>query len=137
MIIVDTGPLVALLDSDDRHHHRCRTWLSNNTEPLAVPVPVITETCYFIERDSGPDLEADFLDTFNSGGAFEMIDLHPHDWLRARDLIRTYADLPLGVVDASVIAVAERLGATQIATLDVRHFTIVRPIHHPNFQILP
>jgi predicted nucleic acid-binding protein len=57
--------------------------------------------------------------------------------IRARDLIRTYADLPLGVVDASVIAVAERLRATQIATLDVRHFTIVRPSHHPSFQLLP
>lgn len=137
MIIVDTGPLVALLDSDDRHHHRCRTWLADNTDPLVVPVPVLTETCYFIERDSGPNLEAAFLDTFGSGGAFEMIDLRPDDWVRARDLIRTYADLPLGVVDASVVAVAERLGAIQIATLDVRHFTILRPSHVPNFQLLP
>jgi hypothetical protein len=137
LIIVDTGPLVALLDSDDRHHHRCRTWLADNTDPLVVPVPVLTETCYFIERDSGPGLEAAFLDTFGSGRAFEMIDLRPDDWVRARDLIRTYADLPLGVVDASVVAVAERLGATQIATLDVRHFSIVRPSHVPNFQLLP
>ena len=54
LIVVDTGPLVALLDADDRHHEHCRTWLAANEEPLFVPVPVVTETCYFIERDSGP-----------------------------------------------------------------------------------
>ncbi|MCU1493592.1 MAG: hypothetical protein JWO62_1356 [Acidimicrobiaceae bacterium] len=64
MIVVDTGPLVALLNADDRHRERCRTWLAANDEPLAVPVPVVTETCYFIERDSGPEVEADFLASF-------------------------------------------------------------------------
>jgi uncharacterized protein len=54
VIVVDTGPLVALLDADDRHHQRCRVWLAANNEALVVPVPVVTETCYFIERDSGP-----------------------------------------------------------------------------------
>ncbi len=112
MIVVDTGLLVALLDADDRHHERCATWLGVNDEALVVPIPVVTETCYFIERDSGPALEANFLQSFGAGETFEMIDLRPGDWARAADFIRTYADLPLGVVDASVMAIAERLGST-------------------------
>ena len=137
MIVVDTGFLVALLDADDRHHERCRTWLGANDEPLVVPVPVVTETCYFIERDSGPEIEADFLESFGPGETFEMIELRPGDWSRVADLVRTYADLPLGVVDASVMAIAERLGSTQIATLDHRHFTVVRPAHASTFELLP
>ncbi|MFZ0666255.1 MAG: PIN domain-containing protein [Acidimicrobiales bacterium] len=137
MIVVDTGPLVALLDADDRHLERCRAWLAANTERLVVPVPVVTETCYFIERDSGPDIEADFLESFDPHGPFEMVHLQPSDWTRVTSLLRTYADLPLGVVDASVVAVAERLGATQIATLDLRHFTVVRPSHIPGFELHP
>ena len=137
MIVVDTGPLVALLNADDRHHERCRTWLASNGEPLAVPVPVVIETCYFIERDSRPEIEADFLASFGPDGIFEMVDLRPDDWARAAEHIRTYADLPLGVVDAAVVAVAERLQATRIATLDHRHFNVVRPSHIPSFELLP
>ena len=137
MIVVDTGFLVALLDADDRHHERCRTWLGSNDEQLVVPVPVVTETCYFIERDSGPEIEAAFLESFGPDETFEMIELRPGDWARAADLVRTYADLPLGVVDASVAAISERLGAIQIATLDHRHFTVVRPAHATAFELLP
>lgn len=136
MIIVDTG-FLALLDADDRHHERCATWPAASDELLLAPVPVVTEACYFIERDGGPELEADFLESFAARETFEMIDLRPDDWTRAVDLIRTYADLPLGVVDASVMAIAERLGSIQIATLDHRHFTVVRPAHAAAFELLP
>jgi predicted nucleic acid-binding protein len=139
VIVVDTGPLVALLEADDRHHVRCRSWLAGVEEPLVVPAPVVTETCYFIERDSGPETEAEaeFLGSFGPGGRFEMVDLRADDWARIIDLVQSYADLPLGMVDASVVAVAERLGATQIATLDHRHFSVVRPSHIPDFELLP
>ena len=137
MIVVDTGPLVALLDTDDRHHDRCRAWLATSEAQLVVPVPVLTETCYFIERDSGPTTEADFLSSFGPAGPFEMADLRADDWARVIALIGTYADLPLGIVDASVVAVAERLGATHIATLDHRHFSVVRPAHIAAFELLP
>ncbi len=137
MIVVDTGPLVALLDADDRHHDLCRAWLAATEDALVVPVPVVTETCYFIERDSGPETEAEFLGSFGPGGLFEMADLRADDWARVVELIDTYADLPLGVVDASVVAVAERLGATHIATLDHRHFSVVRPARLAGFELLP
>ena len=53
------------------------------------------------------------------------------------ELVEIYADLRLGAVDASVVAVAERLGATEVATLDRRHFTVVRPRHTAAFTLLP
>ncbi len=53
------------------------------------------------------------------------------------DLVRQYADFPLGTADASVIAVAERLGATHVATIYHRHFRAVRPAHCPAFELLP
>ena len=59
------------------------------------------------------------------------------DWLRIAELVGRYRDLPLGTVDASVVAAAERLHVTQIATLARRHFTVVRPAHTPAFELLP
>ncbi|GDY33122.1 hypothetical protein GTS_47550 [Gandjariella thermophila] len=56
---------------------------------------------------------------------------------RMAQLVKTYADLPLGAVDASVITVAERLGISRVATLDRRHFTVVRPKHVPALELLP
>jgi len=137
VIVVDTGPLVALLNADDAHHERCRAWLVENHEPLVVPVPVISETCYFIERDRDAETEVQFLASFEPGAMFEMADLVADDWTRVARLIRTYADLPLGVVDASVVAVAERLEVGRIATLDHRHFSIVRPAHLERFELVP
>jgi uncharacterized protein len=59
------------------------------------------------------------------------------DWVRIAELVSEYRDLPLGTVDASVVAAAERLGITSLATLDRRHFGVVRPNHAPGFELLP
>ena len=63
--------------------------------------------------------------------------IHARDWVRIVELVEQYADLPLGTVDASVVAAAERLGATTIATLDRRHFSVVRPKHVESFELVP
>jgi predicted nucleic acid-binding protein len=59
------------------------------------------------------------------------------DYRRMTDLVRRYADLPLGTTDAAVIALTERFGLTEVATLDRRHFNIVRPEHAPALTLLP
>jgi uncharacterized protein len=59
------------------------------------------------------------------------------DWQRIQDLVSTYADLRLGGTDASVVALAERHGAVKIATLNRRHFAVVRPRHAEAFELLP
>jgi len=61
----------------------------------------------------------------------------PADWLRIAEFVAAYRDLPLGTVDASVVAVAERLGTRTIATLDRRHFSVVRPGHVAAFDLVP
>jgi predicted nucleic acid-binding protein len=70
-------------------------------------------------------------------GLFTVEPVHPGDWLRIAELTARYVDLPLGLVDASVITCAERLGAQQVATVDRKHFGTVRPSHTPAFELLP
>lgn len=136
MIVVDTGPLVAIADADDRDHARCIVALGEASGPLVVPATVLTEVCYLIERELGPSAEAAFLESFRDG-ALTLVHITLDDLDRMAELVTTYADLPLGAVDASVIAVAERLSAAEIATLDQRHFTVVRPRHTGAFTLLP
>ena len=104
--------------------------------PLLMPAPVLTEVGYLLERERGAHAEAAFLRSVRAGQVM-MIPLAAADLDRMAELVETYAGFPLGLVDASVIAVAERLGAGQIATLDRRHFSVVRPQHIPAFRLLP
>jgi predicted nucleic acid-binding protein len=139
MIVVDTAPLVASVLSVDVNHHACVELFTSahlNNEPLIVPSFVVTEVCYFLEKKGGQRVLADFVRSL-AGGDFVLADMDDQGLERAADLIETYADLPLGFVDASVIALAERLGAREIATLDRRHFSVVRPRHVGAFTLLP
>ena len=97
---------------------------------------MVTEVAYLIATRLGTDPEVRFLGDLASG-AFSVEPVHPADWLRIAELVSRYRGLPLGTVDASVIAAAERLGITTVATLDRRHFGVVRPQHTPAFSILP
>ena len=136
MIVCDTGPLYAAADSSDAHHDECSDLLNGLPRPLVVPISVVIETSYLIEHRLGPAAEARFLAEL-AGGEFQVEQLSPDDLRRAAELVGRYADLPLGAVDASVVAVAERLGATEVATLDRRHFSIVRAAHVGAFRLLP
>jgi hypothetical protein len=89
-----------------------------------------------IARILGAEAEAQFLAQLADGDLL-LEPVTAPDLRRMSDLVATYADLPLGVVDASVIATAEQLGANAIATLDRRHFTLVRPVHVAAFDLLP
>jgi predicted nucleic acid-binding protein len=84
----------------------------------------------------GVRAELRLLETLIAGSLF-VEQLHPADLVRAAELVAVYRDLPLGTVDASVVAAAERLDVTAIATLDRRHFGVVRPVHAETFELLP
>ncbi len=137
VIVVDTGVLYALADRGDAHHATCVRWLITARGPLVVPPLVVAETCYLIGRRLGAEAEAAFLDALEPGQAFVLGDLVAADLTRMSDLVRRYADLPLGGTDAAVVAVAERLGAVEVATLDRRHFSVVRPDHVPTLTLVP
>jgi hypothetical protein len=109
---------------------------ADRREELVVPALVIAEASYLIGRIMGAAAEGDFVDRL-AESAFRFHGVDATDLRRMAELMHTYADLRLGAVDAAVIATAERLGTDRIATLDHRHFTVVRPRHVNAFTLLP
>jgi uncharacterized protein len=97
---------------------------------------VLAEASYLVRKALGAGGEAALLRSA-SRGEFRLEVPTASDLQRMAELVETYADLPLGTVDASVVATAERLGAARVATLDRRHFTVVRPAHLEAFALLP
>lgn len=135
-MIVDSGPLYAYVDADDAHHRSSLELLRAHPGPLIVPTLVITEVAYLLASRLGTEPEVRFLGDL-AAGAFTVESVAAADWLRIAELVARYRDLPLGTVDASVVAAAERLGIRELATVDRRHFTIVRPQHIDAFTLLP
>jgi predicted nucleic acid-binding protein len=132
--VFDTGPLVAALDRRDSRHEECAAFLSSFTGERLLPATVMTEVCWMLE--DWPDVEADFLQSV-ARGTFTLVHLETADLDRMSELVRQYGDFPLGTTDASVVAVAERLGVIQVATIDHRHFRAVRPKHTDALTLLP
>lgn len=135
-VLVDSGPLYAYVDEDDRDHNVCLALLLKHPGPLIVPQLVVTEVAYLIESRIGSEAEVRFLGDL-AAGSITTDPVSAGDWLRIAELVADHRDLPLGTVDASVVAAAERLDIETIATLDRRHFAVVRPRHVPAFQLLP
>lgn len=135
-LVVDAGPLYAYVDADDAHHQAALELLETHAGPLIVPTLVITEVVHLLATRLGAVPEIRFLGDL-ADGAFIAEPVAAADWLRIAELVARYRDLPLDAVDASVVTTAERLGVTEIATIDRRHFTVVRPAHVDAFTLLP
>lgn len=136
MLIVDSGPLIAVGLRSDIYHEECARLLAEASPPLVVPEMVVTEVAYFLLTRGGPAAEAKFAASI-ADREFEVEPVAEGDWVRLSRLVSQYVDLPLGMVDASVIVLAERYGATEVATLDRRHFSVVRPRHVERLRLLP
>lgn len=139
MILCDSAPLVTAGNRNDPLNRTCIdlfTGLRLAGRRLLLPATVTAEVGYMIERYGGPRAEAQFLDGV-AAGDFEPVELTTDDYARMAELVNHYGDLPLGTTDASVIALAERLNVTEIATLDRRHFNVVRPRHVGSLTLLP
>lgn len=118
------------------HHAASLRLLEGHADPVLVPHLVVSEVAYLLQTRLGPAAEVRFLGDLASG-ALTPMPVEAADWLRIAELVARYADLPLGTVDASVVALAERLATSSIATFDHRHFGVVRPMHAPAFTLLP
>lgn len=139
MIVCDTGPLVAAAVVGDVHHRPCVDLFAGlrlADRDLLVPAPVVSETGYMLATLAGPSHEAAFIRSL-AAGDFKVVDLLRADYERIAEIIDQYADFRLGHADASVLAVAERLGIAEVATLDHRHFNAVRPRHVRALTLLP
>jgi len=135
LLVVDTSVLLAAADNADPDHEPCIRAIQS-VSPLVTTPLVIAETAYLIGRQLGAAAEAAFFRAV-AAGEIQVEPITPTDARRIADLIETYADLGLGGTDASLIAIAERLKATTIATLDRRHFGVVRPSHTTAFGLVP
>jgi predicted nucleic acid-binding protein len=136
VILADAGVLLAAANDDDAEHAACAALLEQHAGALLVSPLVVAEVCYLLGSRHGPEAEALFLDSLTDGTLL-LAKLAEVDTARMAQLVRKYADLRIGAADASVIALAERLNITDVATLDRRHFTVVRPAHCPALNLLP
>jgi predicted nucleic acid-binding protein len=135
-LVLDTGPVLALLNADDREHERCVALVAAWKEDLVVPAPVLVELDYWVLKLLGHDAWEVFVEDV-ADGAYRLHQLDEDDLVRAAELERTYANLGLGLVDASVVVTCERLDERKVATLDRRDFSLVRPRHCEALTIVP
>jgi predicted nucleic acid-binding protein len=133
-VIVDTGILYALADVDDDWHERARTWIERQRDLLIVPVTVLPEVTYLLHTRLGSAIELAFAESV-AAGELEIEALRQPDLDRCRAVMKRYPEV--GFVDASIVAVAERLKAVAVATTDRRHFSTVVPKHASRFELLP
>ena len=123
MILVDTGPLVALFDPRDSQHQRCRTALQSLREPLLTTIPVLTETFHMLSPAS---IGSDRLRDFIQRGGLTTWFMDPPGVERAFELMEQYADHPMDLADASLIVAAERLKTRKVFTIDRDDFETYR-----------
>lgn len=136
LLMVDTNVWLAAGDRSAREHGLCADLLRRHLGELASTVPVIAETAWLLLDRVGAKPQVRFLDMV-AAEEVEAVGLVGADWQRIAELVALYSDLRLDVVDASTIAVAERLGQKTVATLDHRDFRTVRPAHVPAFDLVP
>lgn len=138
--LIDSGPLVAAANRNDRDHKRCVALFQDLPGPFLVPDTVLIEACWVIGDRIGPHAHAVFLERVATELGREthvLIPLTQTDLPRMAELAVKYSDLRLDPTDASVMAIAERLDVHRIATLDRRDFSVVRPRHVKAFTIVP
>lgn len=135
-VIADTGALVAQADGDDQYHAVIDRFLSRTREVIIVPSPVVPEVCYLLSENLGAEVELKFV---RSLAAQELSVEHftVEDLKRAVEILEQYRDAEFGMVDATVMAMAERMKIKTILTIDRRDFSLFRPRHCEAFTLVP
>lgn len=123
MILVDTGPLVALFDPKDEQHNRCRVTLKGIRESIFTTVPVLTEAFHMLGPSS---IGSERLREFVADGGMAVWFLDRPGLIRVFELMELYADHPMDLADASLVAAAEALGTRKVFTIDRRDFETYR-----------
>ncbi len=134
LVIVDSGPLIATFQTFDPAHVACSQLFRRNDVQFVIPALCIAESAHLLSSRGSWQQEVRFL---KSLAELDIRLPEPEDWDVIADVIARYSDFDLGVVDASVVVLAQRLGADTIATLDHRHFRAIRPSHVPAFTLVP
>ena len=134
--LLDTSFLLAMTNAKDRNHHRVLSAAERIDDQLVLPVTVLPEVSYLIGSRLGHKAMRQFLQrVVASDVALETLTIT--DLKRVAEILEEYADSRLDFVDATIVALAERLNITRVLTLDRRDFSIIRPAHCSYFEILP
>ena len=134
MILIDTGPIVALFDKDDRHHSLCIEILREIREPLVTTWPVLTE-CFYLLNFSWE--VQDTLWLFIQRGGIEIHPLEKEVLLRCHELMKQYRDLPMDLADVTLVALADVIEISKIFTLEHKDFSIYRFKQKKRFTLIP
>jgi uncharacterized protein len=123
MILVDAGPLIAIVKADDQHHAACTAALKSIRQPLATVWPALTEAMYLLaEVPRAQEAVWEMI----ARGAVQLLPLDANDVFRIRELMRKYADRGMDLADAALLRVAEREGIRQFFTVDRKDFDVYR-----------
>lgn len=133
-LLVDTGVLYAMVDRSDAWHERTVEYIEASRPALLVPITVLPEATYLVRTRLGVREELKLIEGFVNGGV-AIEPLRDVDLSRAFAMMSRYPDL--GFTDATIVAMAERLALTTLATTDRRHFGLVRPRHVKRFTLVP
>lgn len=134
MIIIDTGPIVALFDKDDQYHQVCVEILKGIKEPLITTWPVLTEAFYLLNFSWRVQ---DDLWQFIQRGGLKIDLLEESVYPRIGELMKKYHDLPMQLADATLVVLGEEKKLSTVFTLDHKDFRIYKPKHKRRFTLLP
>jgi uncharacterized protein len=136
VIVIDTSVIYGLLDRRDRRHEEAADWYDRTVDELTTTPLVLAEVDHLARTRAGRSAASAFRRDVEAG--VYSVEWWPSAGAEAARIAERYADLGLGLTDASLIALAARLEIIAIATFDERHFRAVRPITDaPAFLILP
>jgi predicted nucleic acid-binding protein len=134
MILIDTGPLVAFFDASDQYHKSCLDILKELDGPLVTTWPVVTETFYLLNFSW--KAQDNFWEFLIRGGV-EIVNPEGRAMERCRELMTKYKDLPMDLADAALVVLAETRKIESVFTLDHRDFTVYKPSHVRQFELIP
>ena len=135
-MIVDTSALLAYFDSNEPEHHSVAAVIEGSKEPLVVSPYVVAELDYLVATRVGVDAELAVLGELSSG-AWHLVSFETPELALATTVVAKYRDQQIGVADASNVVLADHHRTRTIATLDRRHFDVLRPISGGRFMIVP
>lgn len=136
MIIADTSGLLAYFNGAEPRHAAVAAVIESAEEPLVVSPYVVAELDYLVATRHGVEAELAVVDEL-VGGAWILAGFDADDLAVARSVIDRYRDQQVGVADASLVVLAERMHTRRILTLDHRHFDVIRPQRGGRFSLLP
>lgn len=135
MIVLDTGGLYALLDSSDNHHEAAHRAINKYDGPLLLSPLILAETDYLVSKRLGQRAACAFLAEVTDK-VYRLAGFDDHDMQSAADLVNTYADMNIGIADASVAVIAGRYRSVDLLSVDA-HFRAIRPLWGQAFRLLP